>query len=431
MSKPAAKEMLRIRYFFFLLLLLLAMISGPASADEIRLQDLIDEAMSKSPEVLASGYRAEASKFRIPQAKSLPDPMFMFGYQNEGWKQYTFGESLMSQWMFQGSQMFPFPGKLALKGEMASWESESLAQSLRSTRLKTVQRIKELYYDLFLAYKSIDLLEENTLLYSNIEDAAAARYSSGMGSQQEILMAQSEKYMLLEKKEMFRQKIQSTEAMLNTAVGRDVNAPLGRPAEPPETEYVYTLDELIRAAYENSPEVKEKEKMVSAADAKVRMAKKEYYPDFTITGAVMKKAGPFEDMWSLQAAFNVPIFYRTKQRQAVNEAEASLSQARSELQATRLMVSSGLRDNYSMLKTSERLMDLYKTGLIPKATQDFEAAIAGYTSGKIEAITVITRLKSLIDSELLYWQQFVEKEKAAARFTAMAGIMPVGVGGMK
>lgn len=348
--------------------------------------------------------------------------MFMFGYQNEGWKEYTFGEMLMSQWMFQGSQMIPFPGKLALKGEMATRDYEGLGQSHEALRLKILQKIKELYYDLFLAHKDLDLIRERAAVFANLEDAAVARYSSGMGSQQEILMAQSEKYMLREKEEMLKQRLQSLEAMLNSAVGRDPNAPLGRPAEPLYTEYVFTLEELIKMAYEHSPELKAKEKMIEAADAKVRMAKKEYYPDFTVTGAVMKKAGPFEDMWSLTAAFNIPIFYRTKQRQAVYEAEASYAEAKSELEAAKLMLASGIRDNYSMMKASERLIELYKSGLIPKANQDFEAAISGYATGKIEAITVISRIKTLIEAELSYWAQRIEREKAAARFEAMAGM---------
>ena len=99
-------------------------------------------------------------------------------------------------------------------------------------RLKVVERVKTLYYELFLAYKTLDLLHERAALLSRTEEAALARYSSGMGQQQEVLMAQTEKYMILEREGMQRQQIQSTEAMLNNAVGRDVTAPLGRPAEP-------------------------------------------------------------------------------------------------------------------------------------------------------------------------------------------------------
>jgi hypothetical protein len=48
--------------------------------------------------------------------------------------------------------------------------------------------------------------------------------------------------------------------------------------------------------------------------------------------------------------------------------------------------------------------------------------MAGYAAGKVEEITVISRLKALLDYETLYWAQFVEREKAVARIESLAGI---------
>ena len=94
------------------------------------------------------------------------------------------------------------------------------------------------------------------------------------------------------------------------------------------------------------------------------------------------------------------------------------------------MITSAVKDNYSMLKTAERLMELYKNGLIPKTYQDFEAALAGYSAGRGETSGVITRLKSLVDLEMLYWRQFVEREKAISRLDALAGTTGYGVEGV-
>jgi outer membrane protein, heavy metal efflux system len=398
-----------------------------AYADEISLDELIGEALKNSPEILASQSRAAAFGYRIPQAKSLPDPMLMVGYQNDGFNKYSYGDSDMSQWMFAASQTFPFPGKLPLKGEMALREAEGQEKSYESIKLKTISKVKELYYELFVAYKNIDLVRDRTALFSRIEDAALARYSSGIGQQQEILMAQTEKYMLLEREEMLKQRVQSLEGMLNTTIGRDVNSRLGRPAEPLGTAYVRSIEEILATAGENSPEVRFRERMAAAAEVKVNIAKKDYYPDFTVSGEYDKKGGPFMDMWALRTAVNIPLYYKTKQRQAVYEAQASLSEARSELAATKLMIASSVRDNYSMLKTSEKLMELYKNGLIPKTYQDFESALAGYMTGKIDALTVLSRLKSLIDYETSYWGQFVEREKAIARLEAVTGTADSGV----
>lgn len=408
--------------FVYTALFCCLLLSSTASAEDMKLQALIAEALKNNREILMSEAHLSASGYRIPQAKSLPDPMLMVGYQNEGWKRYTYGEMQGAQWMFSASQMLPFPGKLSLKGEMAAREHEGLQAAHESLRLKTVSRVRELYYDLFLAYKNIDIVRDRTAFFSRMEEAALARYSSGMGLQQEVLMAQAEKYMLLEKEEMQRQKIQATEAMLNAVIGREVTSPIDRPLEPSGAAYTLSLEALLTLAKESAPELKPKEKMVSAAEARLRMAEREYYPDFTLGASLFKRTGEFEDMWSLTTTVNIPIFYRTKQKQAVLEAEALLSETRHELEASRLMLASSIRDNYSMLKMSERLMELYKNGLIPKVYQDFEAGLAGYMTGKVEAITVIARLKALLEVETLYWGQFIERGKAVARLEAITGI---------
>ena len=77
---------------FLALLVSLAAPRAVFCADEtVSLDDLIAEGLRNSPEILAAQARAAAAGYRIPQAKSLPDPMFMFGYQNEGFQALTIG----------------------------------------------------------------------------------------------------------------------------------------------------------------------------------------------------------------------------------------------------------------------------------------------------------------------------------------------------
>src|SRR5664279_4801686 len=99
------------------------LLAGSAFAQDLQLADLVDEALRNNPEIQAFGSRIEGARQRIPQAKSLPDPMLMFGYQNEGFDRYTYGEMSGSQWMFGATQQFLFPGKRGLKGEMAKLDA--------------------------------------------------------------------------------------------------------------------------------------------------------------------------------------------------------------------------------------------------------------------------------------------------------------------
>ncbi len=387
----------------------------------LELQPLIDEALRNNHDVLMAEAKWKASTHRIGQVESLPDPMLMFGYQNEGWDKYTYGKMQGAQWMYSLSQTFPFPGKRGLKGEMASRDADSSWEAYRASRLRTIETVKELYYDLFLAYREIDLVRAKTALFSRIEEAAIARYSSGMAPQQEVLMAQTEKYMLLEKETMLRQKARSGELMLVSALGGAAPLSRGKPAEPAFASFPYTLDDVIAMASDGSPEVRSRLRMKEGAEAKVRLAEKEYYPDVTLAANVYKRTGEFQDMWSVTATFNIPLHFEAK-KSAVAEAASLSAEAEHDLAGTKAMLISGISDAYSMMKTAESLMDLYRQGLIPKTSQDFTLALAGYTAGRVEAGTVISRLKALLDYETLYWSQVVEREKAIARLDALAGI---------
>ncbi len=399
------------------------------SAQDLNLTGLIEEALKNNPDIMASQAKIEAAGYRVPQVKSLPDPMLMFGYQNEGSSKYTYGKQQGSQWMFSASQEFPFPGKLSLKGSMAESDLESLEAMHELLKLKTIASVKEFYLDLFLAYKNIDLLKDKADLFATIEDLALTRYTTGKSMQEEVLMAQTEKYMLLEKEEMFKQKIKSVEAMLGAVLGRKDRTSMGRPVEPVYQPFLHDTDDAVNIAINNSSEIKSRNKMVEAAGYNVLMAEKEFYPDFTINTGYYNRAGDFRDMWSTTITANIPLFHKTKREAAVLEAKSSLSQAKQELEAAKLMITAAVQGNLSMVKSSNKLMDLYKNGLIPKNTQSVESAIAGYSTGGTEMITVISLSKTLLDYEILYWDQFVEREKAVARLEAITEVPVPGPGG--
>jgi outer membrane protein TolC len=411
--------------------LLLTFLTAPplvlsASDETVTLEDLVAEGLTNSPEILAAKSRADAAGYRIPQAKSLPDPMATLGYQNDGFSSFTLGRSIMSMGMSGLSQQFPFWGKRALKGEVAARDSESFAALSDAARHRVVAQIKLYFYDLFLAYKTLDILSDRKTLFSKIEDAARSRYASATGMQQEVIMAQTEKYMILEKEEMQRQRIEALQGMLNTTVGREVSAPLGRPVLPPAAPFLASLEEVVSMAKEHSPDVRSRQKMVEGAEAKVKLARKEYYPDVTVGGNYFYRSGYLGDMWSMTFSFSLPIFYKTKQEQAVAEAQAGFLEAKRELAATELMLASNVKEGYSMVQAADRLMKLYSEGLIPKANQDVQLAFSNYVTGRVDALTAITRIKNLLDYDLLYWSQLVEREKAIARLHAVTGIADTG-----
>jgi len=403
-------------------LILVLLLPVVCQADVLSLQWLVEEALKNNRELLAAQSRLSAYERRIPQAGSLPDPMFLVGYQNDGSSRYTYGDSPDAKWMFELSQTFPLAGKRGLRTEMAKTDFAGLKEDYEALRRRTVRSVNESYLDLFLACKSLDLIAEKRGLLNHVEEAVLNRYASGMTEQRDVVMAQTEKYMLLEKEAMLKQRIQTLEGNLNLAVGREAGLPLARPPDFLEpSKFEGNPDLLVQKAYENAAEIKAKEKMVTASELKVGMAKREFFPDVTLNAGYEQRGNDYTDMYKLSASVNLPVYFKSRQEPALHEASAYLQEAKHNLAGTKFMIASSIRENLAAISAADQLMVLYRKSLIPKTRQDFHASLAAYETGRTAVEMVIGPLKSILDYELLYWTQLSEREKAIARIGVLTG----------
>jgi cobalt-zinc-cadmium efflux system outer membrane protein len=416
---PGAAKSLGGLVFLMLLLCTRILAQGPP----VLLKDLIDEAIKSNPEILSADARAASISERISQAASLADPMLSFGYQNEGLSEYNYGESPDAQWMFSLSQTFAFPGKLFLQGEAARLEAQAESENAEAVKRRIIGRVSEAYYDLLLVTKELDLIQARKPLANNLEEAALARYAAGAGSQEEVIMAQVDKYMLIEKEEMAKRRRESIEAMLGREIGRGATATIGRPADSAPTPFTYTLEELLDRAVSQSPELTMQRSLMQASEKRLLRSRREALPDVTLMASYTSRNGPYKDMYALTASVPLPVFYTKKQGAGTSEATWNLVVTRKDLEANRLKIESEIRDNLAMIKASDRVMELYKSALIPKARQDIDAALAQYASGRMETSSALAKLKAPFDYELITWQQYVEREKAIARIKALTGEM--------
>ena len=166
--------------------------------------------------------------------------------------------------------------------------------------------------------------------------------------------------------------------------------------------------------------------MIDAANTRLEMTQKEYYPDFALGGSYYNRTGEFPDMWAATLTINIPLYFQTRQKPAVMEARMNMDLAKQEMEAVRLMIETAIRDNLSMLRSSEKLIEIYQKGILPKIKQDIEQAMTGYSTGRQDAVSVISRVKTMLDYEALYWGQRVEREKAIARLHAITSGLDEG-----
>lgn len=411
--------------FPFLLFTAILIWSIPVLAEEageattITLSRLIDTAMKNNPEILVARKMVEMAKAKVPQAKALPDPMVGAELRNIGVTSLTVGKMDMSMAGMNVSQMIPYPGKRALKAEIVSREANEAEEMLGVTRHSVISRLKTLYYDLAFVEESFDIVDKIQQLLTTFEKTAEAKYSVGEGMQQDVLKAQVEIFMLLERRAMLEQRRQGIGAMLNSLLGQTPDHRLGKPSKIEKTSFPLTIQEAEEIVLKHNPELAAKTWSVKARESEVALMKKEYYPDFTVS-AGWKSRGGFDDMYEVMVDVELP-FQRERRHYAVQEALAGVGAAEQSREATRLMILSKLKDLYTMARTAEKLSDLYESSIIPQATLSLESAVAGYGVGKVDFLMLLDNVRILLDNQLSYYQQLVEYERAIAQMEELMG----------
>lgn len=405
-------------------MLLVPILASGLSAQEERddLRDLLAEALNNNPEVLAAQKRYEASRQRPSQVSSLPDPMFSPGYNSSGrpWPGAGLGTEVTSNIGVMVSQEIPFPGKRKLAGDMAAKEAEAEWQEYQQTKLSVVSRTKQAYYRRAYAFAAVDVLTKNLDLLRKFLKITEARYAVGKAAQQDIFKAQTQISILETKRVQLEREKRARAAEINSLVNRAPGSPLGRPGDLKMIDLPAGLQELYSAARGNSPMLKRDEKMIQRAEVAVNMARKEYYPDFTLNGGYYNMGG-MSPMYMFRVDFKIPLYYFRKQRAAVTEQAQTLAQSRKRYEATNQGLHYRIQDEYSMAETAAQLVKLYEHAVIPQANLALESSLASYETGAVDFLTVFMNYTTVVEYQMNYYDELQNFYLALARLEEMTG----------
>ncbi|OGW67182.1 MAG: hypothetical protein A3H49_05330 [Nitrospirae bacterium RIFCSPLOWO2_02_FULL_62_14] len=395
------------------------LLSAPSvsAAEEPRLslESLIEEVTRSNPEIKAARERWEASKAVVPQVQTLPDPKLQFGYQRMPMTDPLQGA------LYGFGQEVPFPGKLRLRGEVATRQADRLEQEYLATGLRLIARLKEAYFDLHFVYKAIEVVEKNKLLLIQFEKTAKARYAVGQAAQQDVFRAQLEISRVLDRLAVLEQQKESLHAAINRLLNRPPAGPLGTPKEIHVPLLTQSLPELSRRAEEFSPILEASSKGIERSEQSVSLAKREYYPDFDLNALGTRNDRINDNGYQVMLGIKIPLFYETKQRQGVKEALAGLAGAREEFTATRQEVLFRVKDAFVHTQRAERLITILRDAIIPQATLALQSAQASYGVAKVDFLTLLNSLLTLQESELEMHGEMVAHEKAVARLEELTG----------
>lgn len=391
------------------------------------LTELVAESLANNPELHAAKTRWEMSERQIIPARSLEDPRLSFTFSNYPIDTLAFDETPMTGNELNLAQLFPFPGKLAAKGEMAEQQALWYQGVYEDGKLQLARKVKDSYYRLFYQDQGIRITDQNIAILDDIIRLTETRYQVGKGLQQDVLKAQVERSKLMDKLFTLKQMRDSILAEINTLRDLPTARQVTPPAELEMSPIDLSLQDLQQSAESHRPLFVSYHSLIERYKAQKNLAQLEYWPNFTVSAGYRFRAtvpgDPVNgtDFISAGVGINLP-FNREKRHEAVAEALSGISMAVDQYNDFRNKVLFNLHDTYAQMEKNRQLVSLYKTGILPQANQTFQASLSAYQVNKVDFLNLLDSLLSLYRYQIDYYRALTDYHRNIAGLEAESGM---------
>jgi outer membrane protein TolC len=186
-------------------------------------------------------------------------------------------------------------------------------------------------------------------------------------------------------------------------------------------ELTATLEEMLAHARTQAPALAREQKVVERNELAASLARKSYYPDYTVSGGYFNQGG-LPPMWQFRVDFKLPAWFWGKQRAEVNERVFTASQARHDYEAADVGIQASIREEYTLAATARKLIDLYRKSVIPEAQLALESSIASYQTGALDFLSVFSNFMNVVEYELMYHEEVMQFHVALAKLEELTGM---------
>jgi cobalt-zinc-cadmium efflux system outer membrane protein len=381
---------------------------------------LLQEAEESSPLLRAAQARLEAARHTPSQAEAPPDPEVSLSYTNDGLSQFTLGESEFSALSLSWTQEVRRSAKRKQAGELAQRSADVAEKDVERVRREVRSEVKQAYAELFRLDRTSAILQEIGPLLESLVENSRRRYEVGEGVQESVLKAQTETLLLEAEASRVEQDRRIAEARLNAAVGREASIPIGPATIPLSPRQPLAIDTLEEASVSQSAEIGTLEAEVFRRTAGAELARQEEKPDFTWSASYQYRGG-LDPMVVGLFGVRLPLHKDRKQAEAIAQAESDLQAARQELAALQVSTRSRVRELCARGERSQRLLTLYRTGILPQAETTLESARSSYAVGRLGFLDLLSDVKSLLQARLDEVSLEADQAQALAAMEPLVG----------
>ncbi len=389
---------------------------SPSWGPTISVDELVTSVTGRNGSLEEAKAAAKAAAYRVGPAGALDDPLLSYSLAPGT----IGGQSVGLGQRVELSQSLPWPGKLGARQEAARQNAAAMESGVDVRRLDIIAATKAAYAEWYFINEAIRLNEENRAVLEDLRAVAEGYVSAGQGLQQDILRAESELALLADQLLQLQAEKVGVQARINALINRAPDAFI----PPPEGFRATTLPELpllIATAQQYHPRLLQLEHYADARAADAEYARKDFYPDFRVTGGYNSLWVSNDKRYMVGVSINIPLNQgRLKSELSARRAEET--GARWRLEDERAQILNDIAAAYAGAHRAVQSVALYEKQLVPLAEQTLEASISEYQNRVSDFLNVITADRNKLYTEQSLYRQQADFMRQMAELENLVGV---------
>jgi len=391
------------------------------AGDNSSQDEIVRRALRDNASIKAARAKWEMMKARVPQAAAWED--LRAGVDSFVERSVSIpANSFMNQTAML-EQEVPVSGKNRSRARAATAEAGAAFEDLRRMELDVSSRARIAYARLANGYAQLEVNRRNDELLGQFVQISRSRYETGVATQADVLIAQTDAAKLLETRADIERQISEAQSALNVLLNRPAQASLGRPGPLVFAPRVLSLDKLQAIALASRPELQRARSQIDAARFRVELANRQWFPDpaLNVKAQRYNEAAQAISEVDVGISFPIPWLNGKKYSAGALEARKDLENAQQEFDAARVEALGLVRDQLKKIQTSAQQYELYRDNILPVARQTVAASRSAYEASTGGFLELITTRRTLQDVESAALNHLADYEAAVAELDAIIG----------
>ena len=348
------------------------------------LDHIVNLALERNPTIAGAQSVIEQNEGRRIEAGAYPNPTIGAQTANAALRDPTNGTRL-TEYSMTVHQTVEWPGMRAARQDAAAAGLASATVGLDEAKLNLIAEVKGTFYELLLAERTVDLLQQNLEIVQEVARIVKARVRSGEGPQFESVKAEVEvlkaKQEMTKAKNAVRVKLVALDTLTSGALGSryKVQGDFRSLRDRLDPEQMVTRD------LSQHPILKRQGKLIEQAESTVSKERQARVPNVTLFGGYAREVGREAVVGGL--SLPTPLWYRQQGHIATalgtqRKEEAELIRARNDL-------ARAINQHTREAETAQDQILVYEEGLLKQAQEALRIAQLSFRQGASSLLDVL------------------------------------------